>query len=125
MRYTYTLSIAALLWTSSAVMAHDMAKGVNGGQVVDAKGHHIEFITKDAAITLFLTDDKDQPIASAGASGRVIIQAAGATTTTDLTPAEPNLLTAKASAPLAPGDKLVVSAKLSDGHELQARFATK
>jgi hypothetical protein len=125
MRLSYAIAAAGFLLTSSTVMAHDMEKGANGGQVVDFKGHHIELVTKDGAITLFLTDDKDKPIASKGASGRVIIQDAGATTTTDLTPVDPNQLTAKVSEPLSPTAKLVVSAKLSDGHELQARFVTK
>jgi ABC-type lipoprotein export system ATPase subunit len=58
-------------------------------------------------------------------SGRVIIQDKGATAAADLTPVDPNQLTAKLGAPLTPTAKLVVSATLSDGHELQARFATK
>lgn len=123
MRLICIFAATGLLLTPAA--AHDMAKGANGGQVVDVKGHHIEFVTKDGAITLFLTDDKDKPITTSGASGRLVIQDAGATTTATLSPAEPNMLTAKAGAPLTPDAKLIVSAKLSDGHELQARFTTK
>ena len=40
-------------------------------------------------------------------------------------PADPNLLTAKLEANPASGAKVVFSAKLSDGDELQARFVTK
>lgn len=125
MRPSHAIAAAGFLLTSSTVMAHDMEKGANGGHVVDVKGHHIELVTKEDTVTLFLTDDKDQPIASKGSSGRVIIQDKGATAAADLTPVDPNQLTAKLGAPLTPTAKLVVSATLSDGHELQARFATK
>ena len=121
----YLITSIATLFAASVVMAHEMEKGANGGQVVDSKGHHIEFVTKDGAITFFLTDDKDKPISSKGASGRVLIQDAGAAAAVDLAPAEPNLLTAKTTATLTPGAKLVVSAKLSDGHDIQGRFVTK
>jgi hypothetical protein len=119
------IAATALLLSIGTVSAHDIEKGANGGQVADSKGHHIEFTSKDGAITLYLTDEKDQPIASEGATGRVIVQDGTATATVDLTPAAPNLLTAKATAPLNPGAKLVVSAKLSDGHDIQARFVAK
>ncbi len=125
MKATALIAATAVFFSVSAATAHDMAKGANGGQVADSKGHHVEFITKDGAITLYLTDEKDQPIASAGATGRVIIQDGSANATVDLTPAAPNLLTAKAAAALNPGAKLVVSAKLSDGHDIQARFINK
>jgi hypothetical protein len=125
MKLKTLITVAVLIGTAIPVSAHDMEKGANGGQVAEAKGHHVEFTTKDGAITLYLTDEKDQPIASKGASGRVIIQSNGASATVDLAPAEPNLLTAMASAPLSAGAKVVVSAKLADGHDVQARFVAK
>ena len=42
-----------------------------------------------------------------------------------LVPADPNVLTAKLEGPPAAGATLVVSAKLSDGHGIQARFVAK
>jgi hypothetical protein len=119
------MTVAVFIGSTATMSAHDLKEGVNGGQVVETKGHHFEFTTKDGTITLYLTDEKDQPIASKGASGRVIIQSNGTSATVDLAPAEPNLLTAKASAPLTADAKVVVSAKLADGHDVQARFVAK
>jgi hypothetical protein len=43
----------------------------------------------------------------------------------ELAPAAPNLLSARLEAPLATGARVVVSAKLGDGHDIQARFVAK
>ncbi len=75
---------------------------------------------------MYLTDDdKDQPIASKGASGRVTVQSAGKQATSTLVPSEPNALTVKLDGPPATGAKIVVLAKLSEGHDIKARFVIK
>jgi hypothetical protein len=125
MKLKALIAAAILLSSARPILAHDIEQGPNGGQIVETKGHHVEFTTKDDAITLYLTDENDQPLTSKGATGRVIIQSNGAVVTVDLAPAEPNLLTAKANAPLSTGTKVVVSAKLADGHDVQARFVAK
>ena len=117
--------IATLTLAPVAAFAHDVEKGPNGGQIVDAKGHHVEFTTKDSAIVIYLTDEKDAPIKSAGAEGKAIVQDGGKAVTVTLTPTEPNVLNGKLETPLAPGAKIVVSGKLSDGHEILARFVAK
>ena len=106
-------------------IAHDVAKGPNGGQVVDDNGHHVEFTAKDNQVTLFLADSGDKPIGTRGASGRVIVQDGTKQTTVDLVATEPNLMIAKLEAPLKVGAKLVVSVKLGDGHADKARFVAK
>ena len=121
------LSIAALAVTLisaplAGAYAHETAKGTNGGAVVDAAGHHVEFVPSPTALTFYLSGEKDEPIASSGAKMKAIVQVAGKTTQIDLTPAEANKLVATIAAPLASGAKVVVSGSLSDGHSLQARF---
>lgn len=105
--------------------AHELVSGPHGGQVVDVKGHHVEFITKDTAITVYLTDDNDAPIASAGAQAKAVIQDGGTSSNITLLPAEPNVLMGAVSAPLSVGAKVVVVGKLADGHEILARFVAK
>ncbi len=83
--------------------AHDMGSGAHGGQVVDVKGHHVEFTVKDTVITVYLTDDKDGPIASAGAQAKALVQDAGKSASISLAPAEPNLLTGTLTEPLSAG----------------------
>lgn len=117
------LSLAVALPFSAS--AHDMAKGPHGGQVADDAGHHVEFTTNNGQVVLFLSDNADKPITTAKATGRVIIQDAGTQAAVDLVAAEPNILSAKLAAPIAPGAKLAVSIKLGDGHDVKARFVAK
>lgn len=125
MRLTTIALAVSLLTLPFSAHAHDVVKGPNGGQVIDDGGSHIEFTTKDDAIVIFLSDNADLPVSSAKVTGRVIIQDAGKTVTTDLAPAEPNLLGAKLAAPLTAGAKLAVSIKLVDGRDVKARFVVK
>ena len=125
MRLLIAVMTTVLVASTAAAFAHDMAKGPNGGQVVEDSGHHVEFTTKDTQVVLFLTEASDAPLATKGATGRVIVQDGTAQAMTDLTAAEPNQLTAKLAAPVKPGSKLVVSIKLADGHDVKARFVVK
>ena len=125
MRLTPFILAVALFAAPGLALAHDVANGPNGGQVTEVKGHHVEFTVKDKEIVLFLSDENSKPIASKGASGRVVIQDGGKQVTVDLAPADPDQMTAKLEAPLASGAKVVVSAKLGDGHDIQARFVAK
>lgn len=125
MRLKHLILAVALAAAPGLGLAHEVVKGPNGGQVIDDKGHHVEFTVKGNEVVLYLTDDKDKPIASKGATGRVVIQDGSKQLTVAVAATEPNLLSAKLEAPLGAGAKVVVSAKLGDGHNLQARFVAK
>ena len=125
MRLLIAVMTTVLVASTASAFAHDMAKGPNGGQVVEDSGHHVEFTTKDTQVVLFLTEASDAPLATKGATGRVIVQDGSAQAIADLTAAEPNQLTAELAAPVKPGSKLVVSIKLADGHDVRARFVVK
>lgn len=115
-------ALAALLAMPLAASAHETAKGSHGGPVVEAAGHHVEFVPSATEMTFFLSGDKDEPIASTGAKMKAIVQDAGKTTQVELAAAQPNKLTGALASPLAKGAKVVLSGTLSDGHSLQARF---
>ena len=120
-RILFALGIAAAL--PLAASAHEVAKGPNGGPVVDSAGHHVEMVAKGTDLTLFLTDEADKPLASASAkNARAIVQDGGKTTTVPLQPAEPNKLVGALPQPLGSGARVVVSATMTDGHAVQARF---
>ena len=115
------LALAAAF--ASAASAHDTAKGPNGGPVVDSAGHHVEMVAKGTELVLFLTEEADKPLASAGTkNARAIVQDGGKTATVPLQPAEPNRLVGTLSQPLGSGARVVVSATMPDGHTVQARF---
>jgi hypothetical protein len=114
------LAIAA---SPLAAAAHDMAKGPNGGRVVDSSGHHVELVVKGSELVLFLTEADDKPLTSAGTkNARAIVQDSGKTATVQLQPAEPNKLVGPLAQPLGSGARVVVSATMADGHAVQARF---
>lgn len=125
MKLATPLIAVAFAFTGATAHAHDVAKGPNGGQIVDDAGHHIEMTQKDGQLVLFVSDGGDKPISSAKATGRAIIQDGPKQSTVDLVAAEPNVLAAKLEGPLASGAKLVVSIKLGDGHDVKARFVAK
>lgn len=116
------LALAVTGWAFAA-SAHEVAKGPNGGPVVDSSGHHVEMVAKGSELVLFLTEADDKPLASANSkNARAIVQDGGQTATIPLRPAEPNKLVGTLAQPLGAGARVVVSATMADGHTVQARF---
>jgi hypothetical protein len=118
-----TTALAIMLGLASTASAHELAKGPNGGPLVDVAGHHIEMVARGTEFVLILTDAADKPLSSAGTkAARAIVQDAGKTATVALSPVEPNKLVGTLAQPLGVGARIVISATLADGHALQARF---
>ncbi|MBX9907088.1 MAG: hypothetical protein K2Z25_00080 [Beijerinckiaceae bacterium] len=117
------ITALVLLGLISSASAHELAKGPNGGPLVDVAGHHIEMVAKGTELVLILTDAADKPLSSAGTkAARAIVQDAGKTATVPLSAVEPNKLVGTLAQPLGAGARIVISATLADGHALQARF---
>jgi hypothetical protein len=62
---------------------------------------------------------------SDNATGRVIIQDGGNQTVGDLAAVAPIVSSVKLASPLSIGAKLTVTIKLSDGHDVKARFVAR
>ena len=125
-RLTAATAIAlALLLAAMPARAHDDEKGPNGGPMVTVEDKHLEFVAKGAEIIVYVSDKKHEPLATAGGSGRAIVQMSGKTTTVPLTPGEGNRLVGKADTAIASGARVVVSATLPGGAAVQARFTVK
>ena len=119
-RFILALAIAAMPLTADA---HEMAKGPNGGPLVDSAGHHVEMVARGTELVLFVTGEGDAPHPSAGAkNARAIVQDGGKTATIQLQAADPNRLVGALPAPLGKGARVIVTATLADGHAVQARF---
>ena len=99
--------------------------GLNGGQVADAGGHHVELVVKDRSVAFYITGDTDKPETTKAAVASVVYLVNGVAKTVALVAEEPNVLAAKFDAPISAGTKLVIAGKLADGHDLQARFVSK
>lgn len=116
------LALALAVTPLAGASAHETSKGPHGGAVIDAAGHHVEFVPGATELTFYLSGEKDEPISSKAAKMKAITQVAGKTAQLELLPVEPNKLVVTIAAPLAAGAKVVMSGTLSDGHSLQARF---
>lgn len=121
-------SAIALVLLSDAVRpvaAHDGEKGPNGGPMLDVADHHLELTANGTDLTLYLMDGAHAPVASKGASGRVVVLEGSQQASLTLVATEPNRLSAKLERPLAAGARVVVTARLADGRSLTARFVWK
>jgi hypothetical protein len=96
-------------------------KGPNGGMVVIADDHPIEFVHRGLEIMFYLNDHDGKPMSSKGLNARATVQDAGKTAVINLSPAEPNLLVGKLAAALSSNARVVFSSRF-EGHSLQARF---
>jgi hypothetical protein len=120
--------IARLLLAAAVALmvigtAGAQTKGPNGGTVVKADDHPIEFVLRGQEIVFYIGDHDGKPLATKGIQARAVIQDKGRTTTVTLTPAEPNMFVGKVAAPIGSKARVVFSSKFHD-HALQARFVT-
>ena len=68
-------------------------KGPNGGQLVDAADrYHLELVVAGQELRLFVSDLKDKPISTQGASARATVMSSGGKAVIELRPSGPNSL---------------------------------
>ncbi len=116
------LMIAAVSLTLM-VSADAQTKGPNGGIVVKADDHPVEFVVRGQEIVFYLGDHDGKPMSTKGLKARAVVQDGGKTSTVTLSPAAPNMFVGKLAAPLGAKARVVFSSAF-DGHSLQARFVT-
>jgi hypothetical protein len=105
------------------VSAAAQTKGPNGGVVIRADDHPIEFVLREQEIVFYVGDHDGKPMPTKGLKARAIVQDGGKTVTITLSPAAPNMFVGKLAAPLGPKARVAFSS-VFDGHSLQARFVT-
>ena len=113
--------MAATLGLALMAPANAQTKGPNGGLVVKADEHPIEFVVRDQEIVFYVGDHDGKPMPTKGLKARAVVQDGGKTTTVALSPAAPNMFVGKLAAPLGAKARVVFSSAF-DGHSLQARF---
>jgi hypothetical protein len=114
------LMIAAVSLTLM-VTADAQTKGPNGGVVVKADDHPVEFVIRAQEIVFYVGDHDGKPMPTKGLKARAVVQDGGKTSTITLSPAAPNMFVGKLAAPLGAKARVVFSSAF-DGHSLQARF---
>lgn len=119
----FIIAITALAAAASLAVAGDVSgKGPNGGRIADAGNFHVEFLSKGTDVIVHVFDHDNDPVSSAGMTGRLTVQEKGKTRTADLKPEEPNRLTGTLEAPLAEGARVIVSLTPKSGKPAQARY---
>lgn len=79
-----SLALAASLVSA---IAHEQRVGPRGGALVDAGSYHVELVTRDKAIEIFVSDQNDKPLPAAGFKALAILAVAGKSVRVTLEPA--------------------------------------
>lgn len=125
MRCIKAFGVAALALSvaTSAVLAHEAAKGHNGGLRVDAGSYHTELLADGTnKVTVFLSDVNDKPIPATGFKANAILVIDGKTQRFALEPADGSKLVGTAPAPVKAGVKGAIQLTAPDGTTAQAKF---
>ena len=115
------LRLATILIVTPA-LAHESAKGPNGGRVADTGGYHVELVAKGTRVDVFLTDADDKPVAATGFKGVAILLVGGKSQRIPLAPEDGTRLSGSAGAALPREPKGAVQITAPDGKTAQARF---
>jgi hypothetical protein len=116
---------ACLALGAGPVLAHaEHGKPMHGGLVAEAGIFQGELVHDAKGLVIILTDH-GQPVAAAGASGRLTVLAGAKKSEFALVPAGTNRLIATGATPLERGAKAVASVKLGDGRSGALRFESK
>ncbi|QCK87368.1 hypothetical protein E8L99_17195 [Phreatobacter aquaticus] len=117
-----TFAFWGALMMAGVAQAHAPGVGPNGGRQVDAGSVHMEMVVRGDALTIYLHDHSDKPVATAGGQGVAILAIDGRTQRIPLAPAGGNALKGTATAPLPPQPKGAVQVTLASGGTVQGRF---
>ena len=118
-----TIALSLVLMTGSVALAHEAAKGRNGGLRVDAGAYHTELLVDGTTnVAVFLSDADDKPIPAKDFKANAILVIDGKSQRFPLTPAEGAKLVGTAPAPVNPGVKGAIQITAPDGATAQAKF---
>ena len=115
------LTLGVALLAALPAYAHD-AKSQHGGRLVDAGPYHVELVTKNTAIEIFLIGEKDKPVDPKGFKGVAIFNLGGKAERITLAPSEKSSLSGTAATALPANPKGAVQLTAPDGKTATARF---
>ena len=97
-------------------------KGKNGGQMVEVGDYHVELVTNDGIIDVYVSDHDDKPVKIAGYKGLAILSIGGKSQRIVLEPGDGGKLTGKASGAIPAQPKGVVQITPPTGKTVSAKF---
>lgn len=80
------LTVLAFFASLSLAMAHEQRLGPRGGALVDAGSYHVELITADRQVEIFVSDASDKPLAATDFKALAILAVAGKSVRVTLEP---------------------------------------
>ena len=113
---------AASVLMAGAAYAHGPDKGANGGPQVEAGDYHVEMVAKDTALSVYLSNDKNEPVDAKGYKATGIFVVGGKPQRIELKHESANKLTGAAAVALPPTLKGAVQITLPTGQTVQAKF---
>ncbi len=117
------IALSFMLTTGSAAIAHEAAKGQNGGLRVDAGKFHTELLVDGTTtVTVFLSDAADKPIEAKDFKANAIFVIDGKSQRFALNPADGSKMIGTAPAPVKPGVKGAIQLTAPDGESAQGKF---
>lgn len=118
-----TIALSLVMMTGSVALAHEAAKGRNGGLRVDAGAYHAELLVDGTTnVAVFLSDADDKPIPAKNFKANAILVIDGKSQRFPLSPTEGSKLVGTAPAPVKPGVKGAIQLTAPDGATAQAKF---
>lgn len=117
--------IASLILTLglAAAQAHEQRVGPRGGALVDAGTYHVELVTKDKAVEIFVSDQNDKPLKASEFKALAILAVAGKSVRVTLQPSpDGGKLVGEAPEPLPARVKGAVQLTGSDGKTSTGRI---
>lgn len=81
------LASLALATGITAAWAHEQRTGPRGGALVDAGTYHVELVTRDKAVEVFVSDAQDKPLPATGFKALAILAVSGKSVRVTLEPA--------------------------------------
>ena len=120
MKFGY-LTLGVALLVALPGYAHEV-KSLHGGRLVEAGPYHVELVTKDTAIEVFLVGENDKPVDPKGFRAVAIFKLGGKAERITLAPSEKNNLSGTAATALPANPKGAVQVTAPDGKTATARF---
>ncbi|KQT19768.1 hypothetical protein ASG40_02820 [Methylobacterium sp. Leaf399] len=113
--------LAASLLAATPALAHE-AKGVHGGRVADAGRYHVELVTGEGFVDVYVSDDGARPVPAKGFKATAILVVDGKAARIALEPVAANRLSGSTAVPLSKSPKGAVQLTAPDGSTASGRF---
>jgi hypothetical protein len=118
-RLTFALCLVVI---PGIAPAHGPGRGPNGGQMQDLAGNHVELVSKDSELVLYLFDAENKPFSVKDAAATATVLTAGQQETVVFMAGDDNAMRGKGRFTAKPGMKVVISLTLPGQRAQSGRF---